>query len=170
MEILKFDERLYTLDVGGVHQYEVPKIIDPNDESSVKESVICYEPDRKQVIQLALIVWQVATKARNSEKPRTAMFEVAEKRCTATRDALKSLLLPFVDGDKSKAYDLCLTLLRMNKDNLDKYLKDWEIIPRPKSVWVDEKSNRIFLAQYEGRVLVGLSTTNCVFVCGKQDR
>lgn len=164
MENFKFDERLYTLDVGAVAQHEFPKIIDPNDENLDNGSIVCYEPDKKQTIQLALIIWQVATRERNKYRPSSPYFGLAESRCSAARNALKSLLLPFVEGDTSKARDLCLTLLRLNKEGLEKYLSHWSIIKRPNSIWVNEDSNGIFIAKYRNGIVVGLNPTNCVFV------
>ena len=163
MGILKFSERLYTLDVGEIPQTEIPRIVDPNEMDSRKGVILCYEPTKEQLIQLALIVWQVATRERNSLRTGTSRFSVAECRCTATRNCLKRLLLPFVEGDQDKAGDLCITLLRENKSNLDKYVKNWKIVPRPNTVWVDEENNDIFICQYNGQILVGLNPTNYMF-------
>lgn len=166
-ELKKFDERLYTLDVTGVQQYEVPKIIDPNrdlNDLESRESVICYEPNRKQVVQIAFIIWQVATRERNSLQAGTSQFETAERRCTSTRKALGRLLLPLFGGNQDKAKDFCVTLYREHKANIDKYIKGWKIISRPSSVWVEKDGKNIFLCQNEGRILVGLSPENYVFV------
>ena len=168
MEMFQFDERLYALNVEDVHQYDVPKIIDPNeilsDDTNSSGIVKCYEPSKKQLIQLSLIIWQVATRDRNRKTPRTREFELAEVRCTTTREILKSFLLPFVDGDVSKARDLCLTLIRINKENLDKYLCNWEIIPKPKDIWIDKNTRGIFIARSGDREVVGINPMNCVFV------
>ena len=108
----RFDERLYTLNVEGVSREEIPRIVDPNDsESNNNGVVVCYNPTKDQMIQLALIIWQVATRERNVLQVRTREFEVAEDRCTKTRNVLKSLLLPLVDGNPDKAYDTACTLL-----------------------------------------------------------
>lgn len=164
MEIRKFSERLYALDVEEVPRSEIPRIVDPNEPSSREGVVVCYEPTKDQMIQLALIIWQVATRERNALQTGTSKFELAEGRCTATRNVLKRLLLPFVEGDQDKAKDLCITLLRENKPNLDKYIKGWSIIPRPKAVWVDEDTTDIFICQNNGRILVGLNPTDYMFV------
>ena len=166
-ELVKFDERLYTLDVTGVQQYEVPKIIDPNkdlNDLEARELVVCYEPNRKQIIQLAFIIWQVATHERNSLQTKTSKFEAAELRCTDTRKALGRLLLPLFGGNQEKAKDFCVTLYREHKKDIDKYISGWEIIPRPSSIWIDKDSKNIFLCQNLGRVVVGLSPENYVFV------
>ena len=166
-ELKKFDERLYTLDVAGVQQYNLPKIIDPNrdlNDLESRELVVCYEPDRKQVIQLAFIIWQVATRERNLLQTRDKKFEIAERRCTSTRKALGRLLLPLFDGDQDKAKDFCVTLYREHKSDIDKYIDGWGIVSRPASVWVDKEGKNIFLCQNEGRIVVGLSPENYVFV------
>ena len=163
MGILKFSERLYTLDVGEIPQTEVPRIVDPNEMDSKRGVVLCYEPTKEQLIQLALIIWQVATRERNALQTGSSTFNKAEFRCTATRNALKRLLLPFVSGDQNKARDLCITLLMENKSNLDKYIKGWKIIQRPGSIWVDEENNDLFVCQNNGRLLVGLNPTDYMF-------
>ena len=170
MEISKLDERLYTLDVGDVPREEIPRIIDPNNAESGVGTVVCYNPNKSQLIQLALIIWQVATRERNALQVGTRQFETAEERCTKTRNVLKSLLLPYVSGNPEKARDLCVTLLRENKPILDKYLRRWSIIKRPNSVWVDEDTNGIFLCENGGRILVGLNPTNYVFVVCNQGK
>lgn len=170
MEVLKFNERLYTLDVGEVRREEIPRIVDPNDAQSNNGVIVCYYPTKDQLIQLALIIWQVATRERNALQVRTREFEIAEQRCTKTRNVLKSLLLPFVEGKSDKARDLCLTLLHENKPILDKYIKNWSIIKRPTSVWVDEDTSSIFLCENEGRILVGLNPTNYVFAYDDQGK
>lgn len=163
--MLQFSEKLYVLDVADVPRDEVPRIVDPNNVmKSGAGTVICYNPTKTQLIQLALIIWQVATKERNALQVGTRQFEAAEGRCTKTRNVLKSLLLPFVAGNTEKARDLCVTLLRDNKPILDKHIKKWTIIKRPNSVWVDEDTNGIFLCENGGRVLVGVNPTNYVFV------
>jgi len=167
MEILKFDERLYTLNVEGVHREEIPRIVDPNETETGKGTVVCYHPTKEQLIQLALIIWQVATRKRNALSVRTHQFNVAEQRCTTTRNVLKSHLLPYVDGNQDKARDLCVTLLRENKEALDKYIDGWVIVPRPDSVWVDEDSKGIFICENEGVILVGLNPENYVFLYNK---
>lgn len=163
--MLSFDESLYRLDVKGVHKEEIPRIVDPNDSESSIGTVVCYSPTKEQMIQLALIIWQVATRDRNALQPTSGQFGVAELRCTKTRNVLKSLLLPFVDGNPDKAMDLCVTLLRDNKPILDKYIKKWSIIRRPSSVWVDKANKGLFLCENGGRIVVGLSPENYVFVC-----
>jgi hypothetical protein len=163
MEMLKFSERLYTLDVGEVRREEIPRIVDPNDAQSNNGVIVCFYPTKDQLIQLALTIWQVATRERNASQQRTRQFEIAEERCTKTRNVLKSLLLPFVEGNPDKARDLCVRLLREHKPTLDKYIKGWSIIKRPNSVWVDKDARGIFLCENEGRILVGLNPTNYVF-------
>ena len=168
--MLNFSERLYTLDVEEVPKEEIPRIVDPTNEEDSKRGVVsCYHPTRAQLTQLALIIWQVATRERNALQVRTKQFEMAEERCTKTRNVLKSLLLPFVDGNPEKAKDLCIMLLRENKPILDKYIKKWSIIRRPTSVWVDEDTNGIFLCENGGRIVVGLNPTNYVFVCNSEE-
>lgn len=164
----KFSERLYSLDVGEVPREEIPRIVDPNEAESSRGTVVCYNPTKDQLIQLALIIWQVATRERNALQIRDRQFEVAEERVTKTRNVFKSLLLPFVDGDPNKARDLCVTLLRENKPILDKYINGWSVVKRPSSVWVDEDTNGIFICENGGRILVGLNPTNYVFVYGQR--
>ena len=96
MEMVKFSEKLYALDVGDIPREEVPRIVDPNNSEFNDGVVVCYNPTKDQLIQLALIIWQVATRERNLSQLRTRQFEIAEERCTRTRNALKSLLLPYV--------------------------------------------------------------------------
>lgn len=160
----KFDERLYRLNVESIPRKKIRRILDPTDLESNGEPVICYEPTREQAIQLAFIVWQVATRDRNAAQVKTRRFETAEERCTKSRNVLKSLLLPYVNGNKSEAIELCKTFLQENKDALQKYIKGWEIIPRPSSVWVDEDTKGIFICENAGKILVGLSPENYVFV------
>lgn len=164
MEMVKFSEKLYALDVGDIPREEVPRIVDPNNSEFNDGVVVCYNPTKDQLIQLALIIWQVATRERNLSQLRTRQFEIAEERCTRTRNALKSLLLPYVAGNAEKARDLCVTLLRDNKPVLDKYIKQWSIIKRPSSVWIDKDTNGIFICENGGRIVVGLNPTNFVFV------
>jgi hypothetical protein len=164
MEMVKFSEKLYALDVGDIPREEIPRIVDPNDSELNNGVVVCYNPTKDQLIQLALIIWQVATRERNSSQVGTKQFEVQERLCTKTRNVLKSLLLPYVAGDSDKAKDLCIRLLRENKPILDKYLKKWSIIKRPTSVWVDKNTNGIFICENAGRIVVGLNPTNFVFV------
>ena len=162
--MVKFSEKLYALDVGDIPREEVPRIVDPNNSEFNDGVVVCYNPTKDQLIQLALIIWQVATRERNLSQLRTRQFEIAEERCTRTRNALKSLLLRYVAGNAEKARDLCVTLLRENKPVLDKYIKQWSIIKRPSSVWIDKDTNGIFICENGGRIVVGLNPTNFVFV------
>lgn len=168
MEIFQFDERLYTLNVEEVHQYDVPKIIDPNevlsDDSNSSGVVKCYEPSKKQLMQLSLIIWQVATKNRSRKTPHTREFESAENFCTFTRDIFISFLLPFVGGNEEKARDLCISILRINRGNLDKYLCGWEIVPKPKDIWIDKNTRGIFIARSGDREVVGINPMKCVLV------
>lgn len=167
MEMFSFSEKLYTLDVGDVPREEIPRIIDPNDSEINNGVVVCYNPTKDQLLQLALIIWQIATRERNAMSRRTKQFETAERLCTKTRNVLKSLLLPYVDGDEGKAQDLCIRLLIENKPILDKYIKQWSIIRRPSSVWVDKDTSSIFVCENEGRIVVGLNPTNFLFVYEK---
>ena len=173
-EMFNFDERLYTLDVSKVDQYEVPEYIDPNenlsDETNSVGTVRCYRPDPKQLIQLAIIVWQVATMDRNRQPPHTRYFELAETRCTVTREILKSLLLPFCGGDVGKARDLCITLLRRNKEFLDKYICNWKIIPKPKDIWIDKESRGIFIARSGDSEVVGVNPMSYVFIYNPENK
>jgi len=171
--MFNIDERLYTLDVGGVPRKEIPRIVDPNDPEFNNGSEVCYTPTEDQLLQLALTIWQVATRERNSShrrnRPRNTVerriqFETAERLCTRTRLAFISLLLPFVGGDADKARDLCLRVLMDKKPILDKYLDNWSIIKRPSTVWVDKNTNGIFICENGGRIMVGLNPTNFVFV------
>ena len=164
MEMLQFSEKLYVLDVGEVPREEIPRIVDPNDSEFNDGVVVCYNPTKDQLLQLALIIWQVATRERNSLHEKNKQFETAEKLCTKTRNVFISLLLPFVGGDVAKARDLCLSVLKSNKPVLDKYLNNWSIIKRPNSVWIDKNTNGIFICENEGRIVVGLNPTNFVFV------
>lgn len=168
--MLNFDEHLYKLDVGEVPKKEIPRIIDPNDLESSKGTVVCYFPTDEQQIQLALTIWQVATRKRNALQSRNKEFEVAEQRVTKTRNVLKSLLLPFVGGNQDKAMDFCGTLLKENKPILDKYVNGWSIIRRPSTVWIDKNARGIFLCENEGRILVGLNPTNYVFAYNEQEK
>lgn len=172
MDIVKFSERLYTLDVGEVPKKEVPRIIDPNDLANKEGTVVCYCPTEDQLIQLALTIWQVATKERNALNAmhvRNQQIETAaEDRVTKTRNVFKSLLLPFVRGNQDKAMDLCRTLLDEQKPILYQYINNWKIIPRPRSVWVDKNARGIFLCENAGRILVGLNPTNYVFAYNQE--
>lgn len=96
MEMFNFSEKLYALDVGDVPKEEIPRIIDPNNTESGVGTVVCYYPDKNQLIQLALIIWQVAARDRNALHVRNRQFETAEKLCMKTRNVFISLLLPFV--------------------------------------------------------------------------
>ncbi len=165
--MLQFSEKLYALDVGDVPKEEIPRIIDPNNTESGVGTVVCYYPDKNQLIQLALIIWQVAARDRNALHVRNRQFETAEKLCMKTRNVFISLLLPFVGGDADKARDLCLSVLRGNKSVLDQYIGNWSIIRRPSSVWIDKNTNGIFICENEGRIVVGLNPTNFVFVYDK---
>ena len=167
MEFLKFDERLYTLNVENVPKEEIPRIVDPNESELNNGVVVCYNPTKDQQLQLALIIWQVATRDRNSSNVGTKQFEIHEKLCTKARNVLKSLLLPYVAGDSDKAKDLCVTLLCENRPVFEKYVKQWSIIRRPSSVWVDKDTNGIFVCENGGRIVVGLNPTNFVFVYKK---
>ena len=164
MEMLQFSEKLYALDVGDIPREEIPRIVDPNDSEFNNGVVVCYNPTKDQLLQLALIIWQVATRERNSLQVRTRQFEMAEKLCTKTRNVFISLLLPFVGGDVDKARDLCLNVLKDKKPVLDKYISNWSIIKRPSTVWVDKNTNGIFICENGGRIVVGLNPTNFVFV------
>lgn len=166
--MFKFSEKLYALDVGDIPREEIPRIVDPNDSEFNNGVVVCYNPTKDQLIQLALIVWQVATRQRNSLQVGTKQFEVQERLCTKTRNVLKSLLLPYVAGDSDKARDLCIRLLTDNRQTLDEHLKKWSIIKRPTSVWVDKNTSGIFLCENGGRILVGLNPTNYVFVYNQE--
>ncbi len=175
MDIFAFDERLYTLDVSEVTQYEVSKISDPKkdlDDLESHESVKCYEPDKRQLIQIAFIIWQVATherkKMESEKRTKVSQFEVAERRIIDTRKALASLLLPMFSGNQGKAHDFCVALCRKYNPEMTKYINGWEIVPRPSSVWVDKGNNGIFLCQNKGRVLVGLNPTNYVFMYNQE--
>lgn len=166
---IEFSERLYTLDVSEVKYHDVPRIIDPNEDLSnlsPKGFVRCYEPDSNQSMQLAFIIWRIATRERNLlyEQRRTPMYAEAEKLCTATRENLKSLLLPFVDGRATDAYDLCVNLLKTYESDIAKYQKGWRIITRPDSVWIDRNSKSMFLAPYNNGVAVGINPTKYIFV------
>lgn len=167
--IIEFSERLYTLDVSEVKYHDVPRIIDPNEDlshPSTKGFVRCYEPDSNQSIQLAFIIWRVATRDRNLlyGQRSTPMYAEAEKICTATRDNLKSLLLPFVGGRATDAYDLCVNLLKTYESKIAECQEGWSIITRPDSVWIDRDSKSMFLAPYNDRVAVGLNPTKYIFV------
>ena len=171
MDILEFDKHLYTLDVSEVKQYEVSKISDPSrdlDDSESRESVKCYEPDKRQLIQIAFIIWQVATHERSKKQARTSQFELAERRIIDTRKALASLLLPMFDGNRDKAKDFCVTLYRKYNPEMMKHIDGWRIISRPRSVWVDKETKGIFLCQVEGKVVVGLNPTDYVFVYNQE--
>ena len=166
-----FSEDLYKLNVQAVDYGDFPKIIDPNvdlEKLSPYGTVRCYNPNLEQTIQLAFIIWQVATRDRNSRKPGTDPFDVAELRCTKTRENLTSLLLPFVDGDENKAKDLCVNLLQSQRLNLEKYIKGWKIVPKPDSVWVDRNSKTLFIVEYmergKKRIAVGLNPTSDIFI------
>ncbi|MBO7505035.1 hypothetical protein J6T66_02540 [bacterium] len=173
MSVLQFSNRLWTLDVSEVDKYERPRIIDPTgdlDKLPPHEVVRCYDLNPDQEIQIALIIWQVATKERNlcDSNTQSAMFEVAETRFMQTRENLNSLLLPFVKGNRDAARDLCINFLNEQKSNLEKYIKGWKIIARPDSVWIDENSKRMFIVDYKDRVAVGLNPTNYLFIYEEQ--
>lgn len=170
-KIFEFDKRLWTLDVSGVEQCELPEITNPDEDlDKVKshKSVKCYVPDMGQLIQIAFIIWQVATFWRGKCQKKTSQFEQAEGRIIETRRALTSLLLPMFAGDEKKAHDFCAALCRKYNPEMTKYINGWEIIPRPSSVWVDKENNGIFLCQNKGRILVGLNPTNYVFMYNQE--
>ena len=162
--MVKFSEKLYALDVGDIPREEIPRIVDPNNSEFNDGVVVCYKPTTSQLIQLALIIWQVAARERRALHPGTKEFKTAEKFCMKTRNVFISLLLPFVGGDTDKARDLCLSVLNDKKPVLDKYLDNWSIIKRPSTVWVDKNTNGIFICENGGRIVVGLNPTNFVFV------
>lgn len=175
MEMFNFSEELYALDVGDIPREEIPRIVDPNDSEFNNGVVVCYNPTKDQLIQLALIIWQTANQERKAME-RTKQYamsekakrcETAERLCTKTLNVLKSLLLPYVAGDEKKVMDLCARLWIENKPMLDKYIKQWSVIKRPSSVWVDRYTSGIFVCENEGRIVVGLNPTNFVFVYEK---
>ena len=161
----KFDERLYALNVENVSRREVSRIVDPTNLESNGELVVCYDLSPEQETQLAFVVWQVATRERNQKKPRNCpMFRLFENKVNATRDALVSSLLHYVAGDEKAAIAICKKLYTILMPKLEMYLKNWEIIPRPNTIWVDKKSNGIFLAQHDGKIVVGINPKNYIFV------
>lgn len=170
MEI-QFSELLYELDVSNVKQSVVPKITDQNTDPSLShELVLCYYPDPEQKIQLAFMAWRVATLKRScystSTSRSTQMFEVAEKIFTATLECLKSLLLPFTGGNRGLTNELCARLFNEYQRAFEKYINKWDIIHRPDGIWVDEKSNDVFLAPYKSGVVLGLNPIDYVFIYG----
>lgn len=159
---IEFDELLYKLDVSEVKQYYVPR------EDVPHESVLCFDPSPEQKIQLAYMIWQVATRNRSiystSTSKLTPMFEVAESIFSATLENLKSLLLPFAAGNRDLTGKLCYMLFKEYQPAFEKHIQNWEIIHRPDSIWIDEKSNGVFLAPYGDRAAVGLNPTDYVFI------
>ena len=159
-----FDERLFMLNVDGVHKEETPKIANLK-TGATEGTVVCYSPTNAQLIQLALMVFQVEARERIKFRPGTQQYNAAENRCMAGLFVLRQLFLPYVNGDKQRAETLCKKIVKGIKSIIDKYIDGWKAVPRPHSVWVDKDSNGLFLCENGGRVMVGLNRiNNLVFI------